>query len=92
MQFYQLETTLILQQHLARRFQIYQRIDDLEGDGHWQLAAADPLTTISEDLPISSPKGLFFGDRENLFSFDGNVFRETIPSPAPFALFGVQEL
>lgn len=90
MQSYQLETTLLLQQHLARSYQIYQRIDDVEGDSHWQLDAVEQPSHINERLPISSPKGLFFSDRENLFSFDGKIFRETIPSPAPFALFGVQ--
>ncbi|MEH6468559.1 MAG: 4Fe-4S dicluster domain-containing protein, partial [Porticoccus sp.] len=37
-----------------------------------------------------SPKGQLFAEHENLFTFDGECFRETLPKPEPFALFGVQ--
>lgn len=89
MQIYQLENTLTLQQHLAQRYQVYQLISNLDGDSHWQVS--DPAKEVPLTAPqsISSPKSLFFAERENLFSFDGECFRETVPIPAPFALLGV---
>jgi len=37
--------------------------------------------------PLLNP--FFFAERENVFSFDGEVFRETIPEVEPFVVFGV---
>ena len=89
MRVYRLETPDILKDHLAQQYEIYQLIEDLDGDSHWQTINDSQDATFSQRPPISSPKGLFFSEQENLFHFDGECFRETLPSPSPFALFGV---
>jgi len=89
MRVYQIETPNILKEHLARQFEIYQLIEDLDGDSHWQGTNNSQDMPFSQRPPISSPKGFFFSGQENIFCFDGECFRETIPSPSPFALFGV---
>ncbi|TNE82599.1 MAG: hypothetical protein EP334_01400 [Gammaproteobacteria bacterium] len=70
---YQLDTPQRLRDYLAKGFQVHQDLDDL----------AEPAP------PLVSPKGYFFAERENLFVFDGQCFRETLPEVAPFVLFGV---
>lgn len=72
-QYYQLGTLERLQNHLGHSYQMYQSVDNL----------AEPAP------PLVSSKGFFFAERENLFVFDGQCFRETLPEVAPFALFGV---
>lgn len=88
---YLLETLPTLQQHLARDYQVYQPIiANQQGDTHWQAIKDGEPVTLNQRLPISSPKTLLFSERENLFNFDGEMFRETIPTPAPFVLLGIQ--
>ena len=89
MQTYRLETTQKLQQHLASNFQIYQLIDDIEGNAHWTIADTEQQPRSTQRPPLSSAKGLFFTERENVFFFDGSCFHETLPTPVPFVLFGV---
>lgn len=71
---YYLDHPNTLRDHLAKSFQI------------------DPPTSDLADQrpPLISPKGTLFAERENLFVFDGECFRETLPTTAPFVLFGVQ--
>ena len=89
MQIYQLDSPAILQRHLARHLKIYQMIDDAQGNAHWQPATNSNHDYDSQHPPISSAKTLFFSEQENLFTFDGECFRETLPTPEPFAVFGV---
>jgi formate hydrogenlyase subunit 6/NADH:ubiquinone oxidoreductase subunit I len=72
-QYYQLGTLERLRDHLGHSYQMYQSVDNL----------AEPAR------PLVSSKGHFFAERENLFVFDGQCFRETLPQVAPFVLFGV---
>lgn len=71
---YHLDTLEQLRNHLARSYQIVQSMEDI----------GEPSP------PQVSPKGYFFAEQENLFIFDGECFRETLPQPPPFVLFGVQ--
>lgn len=71
---YHLDSVARLRSHLGRAYQIVQ-----------------PLEDVGESAPpLVSPKGYFFAEQENLFVFDGECFRETLPQPPPFVLFGVQ--
>ncbi|TNE83896.1 MAG: hypothetical protein EP334_00270 [Gammaproteobacteria bacterium] len=72
-QYYQLGTLERLQDHLGHSYQVHQSVDNL----------AEPAP------PLVSSKGHFFAERENLFVFDGQCFRETLPQVEPFVLFGV---
>jgi len=79
-----------LKQHLAIKNQIHQVIKDENEQCHWQeidSANNHPLVT---EKPLSSAKGYFFAEQENLLIFDGHYFRETLPEVEPFVLFGVQ--
>lgn len=71
---YYLDTLEQLRSHLARSYRIVQPMEDI----------GEPSP------PLVSPKGYFFAEQENLFVFDGECFRETLPQPPPFVLFGVQ--
>ena len=91
---YHLDNLDPLYQHLALDFQMYQVIDS-SGELQWRQSdgkQADRMQSTADKnpLPVVSPKSLFFGERENLFQFDGECFRETLPNPEPFALFGVR--
>lgn len=90
MQFYQLETVLKLQRYLAQQYLLYQVISNANGESCWQQVNSGNDAPLIESPPLSSPKGLFFSERENIFSFDGEYFRETLPKPSPFCLFSVQ--
>ncbi len=89
MRLYCLEHPIVLQRHLAASRRIYVLVEDLSGDNHWLTIEGDDEAILPQRPPISSPKKLLFSEQENLFVFDGEQFRETLPSPAPFALFGV---
>jgi sulfhydrogenase subunit beta (sulfur reductase) len=73
-QSYYLDHPNTLRNHLAKSYQI----EPPEADS----AKSTP--------PLISPKGQLFAEHENLFTFDGECFRETLPKPTPFVLFGVQ--
>lgn len=89
MQQYLLDSLHELQAHLAQSYQLYQVIDN-DGDTSWQHVAQAPYGELVSKLPQSSAKGFFFTEQETLYVFDGQYFRETIPQPEPFVLFGVQ--
>lgn len=92
MQVYKLNDLGLLRRHLAGQYALYELCEDLGGDQHWQ---SECILTDTETVrvpprpPISSAKSFFFSEKENIFSFDGECFRETLPSPKPFVLFGV---
>lgn len=88
MQQYLLESLHELQAHLSRSRQFYQVVDD-GGDPHWQQIEQDEFPLLTHQMPLSSAKGFFFAEQESLYVFDGQFFRETIPEPDPFVLFGV---
>lgn len=80
----------ILQRHLARYHQFYQVVKDHNEQSYWQQIGGGTTPPLLSDKPISSPKTFFFAERENLLVFDGQCFRETLPTPPPFVLFGVK--
>ena len=87
---YHLESTQILQQHLAEQYSVHKLADNLDNHKYWQsdIESAEPVG-VTQRPPVSSAKGFFFSERENIFSFDGQCFRETLPTPEPFVLFGI---
>ncbi len=80
-----------LRAHLAQHHEILEPRADAGGSTHW-LPNDDAGGAFDRTLPrpLSSPKQCFFAERETLFQFDGHAFRATLPTPAPFALFGVR--
>jgi len=89
MEFFHLKTLQTLRGQLAQHYQLYQAQTDGEGEVHWDVCHRDAELLQPANLPLSSPKQLFFPERDNVFVFDGECFRETLPMPAPFALVGV---
>ncbi|KKC99735.1 4Fe-4S dicluster domain-containing protein [Photobacterium halotolerans] len=89
MQQYVLHSLQQLQAHLSQSRQLYQVVDN-HGDAYWQHQAQPPFPVLSQQRPLSSAKSFFFAEQETLYVFDGQFFRETIPKPEPFVLFGVQ--
>lgn len=93
MNVYHLDNPQRLYRHLAQDYQMYQMVES-NGDNTWQRSTNNGVDYEKSDLqmsrlPLMSPKSLFFREQENLFYFDGEYFRETLPQPEPFALFGV---
>ncbi|GAB6261914.1 4Fe-4S dicluster domain-containing protein [Photobacterium sp. R1] len=89
MQQYVLESLQALQVHLSQARQFYQVVES-EGEAFWQHVPLGPFPALTSQQPLSSAKGFFFAEQESLYVFDGQFFRETIPAPEPFVLFGVQ--
>lgn len=89
MQQYLLESLQALQQHLSCSRQFYQVVDDGDSNVNWRHITGEHPPLISKQ-PLSSAKGFFFAEQEPLYVFDGQFFRETLPEPEPFVLFGVQ--
>ncbi|UTV30512.1 4Fe-4S dicluster domain-containing protein [Photobacterium atrarenae] len=90
MQQYLVESLKALQDHLSRARQFYQVVEAAPGDAHWQHIIPPAYPPLSAQKPQSSAKSFFFAEQEPLYVFDGQFFRETLPSPEPFVLFGVQ--
>ncbi len=89
MQTYRLDDPSVLQKHLAGKYRVYQMATGTEGNASWQPDVDGESISGGQRPPLSSAKTLFFSEQENLFSFDGECFRETLPTPEPFAVFGV---
>ena len=89
MQQYLLDSLQDLQQHLFRSRQYYQVVDEGDSNVNWRHIDGE-IPPLIQQLPLSSAKGFFFAEQEPLYVFDGQFFRETIPEPEPFVLFGVQ--
>lgn len=89
MQQYLLESIGELQRHLFGSHRFYQVVETAEGESHWQQVESDIFPPLTNQQPMSSAKGFFFAEREPLYVFDGQFFRETLPEPEPFVLFGV---
>jgi ferredoxin len=90
MKIYLLDSLQELQQHLVKNFKYYQVVANQDGQYHWQEMSNDPVQPLLNEKPLSSPKGFFFSDQENILVFNGEYFQETLPTPHPFVLFGVQ--
>ncbi|OUR92069.1 hypothetical protein A9Q81_17065 [Gammaproteobacteria bacterium 42_54_T18] len=84
-----------LQQHLAKNYQFHQVVTNSDGQCHWQQIASETTKPVVHDpliyeKPQSSAKAFFFTEQEKVLVFNGEFFQETIPTPKPFVLFGVQ--
>jgi len=90
MKVYLLDDLQELQQHLVKSFQYYQVVANQEGQCYWQDMSRIPVQPVLTEKPLSSPKGFFFTEQENILVFNGEYFQETLPTLPPFVLFGVQ--
>ncbi len=79
-----------LQQHLSEHYQFHQPVKNSNEQCYWQQITKGTTKPLSDERPLSSAKRFFFTEHENLLIFNGEFFRETLPSPEPFVLFGVQ--
>ncbi len=90
MKTYLIDDMQILQQHLAQDHQYHQVVKDRDGQCHWQQMRATETKPLIDEKPQSSAKDFFFREQENLLIFNGEYFQETLPTPKPFVLFGMQ--
>ncbi|WDD96587.1 4Fe-4S dicluster domain-containing protein [Thalassomonas actiniarum] len=94
MQSYLLDDVQTLQRHLAKSFTFYQVVKSPQQQCYWQQlddsAHDGKLPPLISEQPLSSAKGYFFAEHEKVLAFNGTEFRETLPTPPPFVLFGVQ--
>ncbi|MGF1724379.1 4Fe-4S dicluster domain-containing protein [Photobacterium nomapromontoriensis] len=90
---YLLKSLDALRVHLSRNRTFYQVMAQ-DGEGHhdyqWQQVVDRDWPPLLSHKPTHSAKAFFFAEQEPLYVFDGQCFRETLPSPDPFVLFGVQ--
>ncbi|MDF2152857.1 4Fe-4S dicluster domain-containing protein [Vibrio sp. CAU 1672] len=90
---YLLDSLDTLRAHLMQQRTLYQVVaqeDKGQGDYHWQQVEENNLPPLVEHQPTHSAKAFFFADQEPLYVFDGQFFKETLPTVEPFVLFGVQ--
>ncbi len=90
---YVLDSLDTLRLHLLQTRALYQVVANSEqgtGEYYWQQILAQDLPPVMNRMPVYSAKGFFFTEREPLYVFDGQVFKETLPNVEPFVLFGVQ--
>lgn len=90
MKVYLIDDLKILQQHLAHAYLFHQVVKNTDGQCHWQHIQTTDIKPLIHDKPQSSAKGFFFSEQENLLVFNGEYFQETLPTPQPFVLFGMQ--
>lgn len=90
MNIYLLDNLEALQRHLAEYYQLHQVVKNDHGQYHWQQHSGAIFPALLHEKPQSSVKNYFFAQQENILTFNGEYFQESIPKPAPFVLFGVQ--
>lgn len=79
-----------LRVHLAAGREFHEVVADDGAPPAWtRTAPAERRFGGPVGLPQEGLKDRFFAARENLFVFDGEVFRETLPGVAPRVFFGV---
>lgn len=82
-----------LRSHLACSRECYQVVapsEDEHTDYHWQQVSEPKWPPLLHHKPLHSAKAFFFAEQEPQYVFDGQRFKETLPDPVPFVLFGVQ--
>lgn len=83
-----LEQLDTLRNHLAKDFHVYE---PRGAEGHWlEVGDAAPEPFEGGGAPPVSAKPFFFAEREPLFGFDGERFKEQLPIIEPRVLFGVR--
>lgn len=94
MQTYLLDDLNLLQHHLAKTFAFYQVVKSPQQQCYWQQLDPEEgngqMPELISERPLSSAKDYFFAEHEKVLVFNGKEFRETLPSPPPFVLFGMQ--
>jgi|TARA_B110000091_G_scaffold158519_1_gene168930 ferredoxin len=90
MKTYLIDNLPILQHHLTLNYQFHQIVKNHDGQFHWQHINSEEINPLVHDKPQSSAKSYFFADQENVLIFNGEYFQETLPTPKPFVLFGMQ--
>ena len=90
MKTYLIDDLQILQLHLSHHFQFNQVIKNSDGQPNWQQLLPNEIKPLIDEKPQTSAKGFFFAEQENLLIFNGEFFQETLPTPKPFVLFGMQ--
>jgi hypothetical protein len=61
-----------------------------EQSGEDQSSVDNALLFGHKHLPLTSPKGFLFSEKESLYKFDGETFETILPQVTPKVLFGVQ--
>lgn len=90
MNVYELDRIEHLRDWLAQSNQVFQPVDNGSGNTSWQAIEHGEVVKFMPNVrPQMSPKSLFFTERESLFVFDGEKFKETMPQHGPQVLFGV---
>ncbi|CAM3815546.1 4Fe-4S dicluster domain-containing protein [Parendozoicomonas haliclonae] len=88
---YELERPEHLRDWLQNRYKVLQPVHDQTGNGSWEEVHAGDVVPFDPALrPVMSPKSLFFAEREQMFTFDGEMFRTTTPKTEHQVLFGVK--
>jgi formate hydrogenlyase subunit 6/NADH:ubiquinone oxidoreductase subunit I len=89
---YVLEDLDRLVTHLAKDHAVLQICQDDEGEKNWTESIQNGVSPLygSANIPMASPKSLFFAENEALYKFDGESFKAINPDVLPRALIGVQ--
>ena len=82
----------VLKYHLTKCYSIVQIQKDVNGQELWTEQLGDKRTPLfgHDHLPLTSPKGFLFAEKEVLYKFDGETFETILPQVQPKVLFGVQ--
>jgi len=89
---FKLESVEALRRQLAEKHCTYEVRRSEDGATGWQRVDAldcQPFDA-SLPLPILSSKGFFFADRDPLYKYDGQAFKDILPEVEPKVLFGVK--
>jgi len=89
---YLLQNLAVLRNHLAESYSLVQIQKDNDGEEMWteQLGESNVPLFGHKHLPLASPKGFLFAEKEALYKFDGETFETILPQVVPKVLFGVQ--
>lgn len=86
---YLIDSPITLAKHIGQGRDLWQLKENDSGESGWQQSAPETFSALRSPDAMESAKQFFFAPRENIFQFDGNQFRESLPAPAPFALVGI---
>lgn len=82
----------VLRAHLATQGVLHEVMTDGDNAGCWHPVspAGQGFAGFAPGVPQEGLKAFFFAARENLFVFDGEMFRATLPTQPPRVFFGVR--
>lgn len=90
MNVYELDRIEHLRDWLSLSHEVFQAVENEYGNCSWQAIEHGEVVKFQPNVrPLVSPKSLFFSEQENMFVFDGEKFRETLPDHGPRVIFGV---